>query len=203
MNQTGETIIMSETDTQTATEDATGSGAETGQDATTDDGAQSVSFTQSELDSRVSMGIKAALAKQQDDHDAKSNKAKMDVERAQLEADGKHKELYEHTQAQYDALKAEIDNKEYKFQASEVLGKMGLSGYATVLMDGSNSIESLTTRAEAFKVAIDSGIETGVKAALETGTGRVPSNNTKAEPIALGDMNKEQITQYKKDNGFV
>ena len=190
--------MASETETPEVTEEATQDGAETGQTVDTEEpAAQPKTYTESELDSRISAALKAQLER----IETQKAQEKAEAEKKQLAEAGKHDELYQQTQAELDALKAEIERKDYQFKAQQILANEGLAQYSDVLIGGTNSVEELEQKAKAFKTAVDSAIETGIKSALNTGSGRVPESKPTPDKT-LDQMDAEELKAWKKANGY-
>ena len=191
---------MSETDAQAATDEATQAGAEPGQDAKTEnDAVPSKVFTQSELDSRISMALKSAQ-KRADDENEKRLKQEQQIA---LVKDGEYEQLYKQTQADMDAMKADLAAKDFRVEANDVLVKLGMSHYADALIPGVKDTDELIQRAEAFKAGVASAAEAEVAKRLDTGTHRVPTNTKATEPVPLDKMTTDEFLEFKKANKLV
>lgn len=161
------------------TTEATDAGAETEQATETKDDSTGKTYTESEVDSRVSRGIKSALEKR----DADTNKKAEQDRKIALMQDGKYEELYNSQQADIDALRSELGESNFKSEAQAVLVKLGLSHFADALLPNTKTIDELLQRAEAFKAGVKAKAAEDVRQALDTGKPSVPSN-TKA-PVAM------------------
>jgi hypothetical protein len=192
---------MSETDAQEATDEATPAGVEPGQDAKTEQDAAvpEKMFTQSELDSRISAGIKSY----QKNTEAEREKQRKQDEAIALLKDGEYKQLYEQTQADLDAIRADSRADKFQVEANGVLVKLGMSHYSDALIPGVETIDELMQRAEAFKAGVASAAEAEVAKRLDTGTHRVPTNIKPTEPVGFGEMTTEQFVEYKRQNKLV
>jgi len=193
---------MSKEDTAQATEEATHDGAETEQAADTNEDAQQEpekQYTQSELDSRISMGIKAYIA----NAEADIEKQRAQDEKIALVKDGEFEALWKTTQAEVDALRADIKTNDFKAEAQGVLVKLGLAHYADALIPGISTIDELLQRAETFRNGIEHGIKHGVKDALDTGKPRIPSDKHTAKPKTPDTMNREEFIEWKRQGGYV
>ena len=189
---------MAETETQEATEEATHDGAETGQDANTDEAKQEDAYTQADVDRRVSAALKAY----QDKRDKES--AEQQAQDAKVAAinDGEFKKAWESTQAELDAIRADLATKDYQVEAQGVLVKLGLSHFGDALIPGTKTVDDLIQRAEVFKAGMERGIEDEVKKRLDTGPSKIPGNAPKPQDKAISDMTIPEFQEWKRSKNL-
>ena len=191
---------MAEEETQPQTEEATQDGAETDGNADTKDATQDErQFTQSELDSRTSAGIKAYIEKRE----VESEEQRKQDEQIAAIKDGKFEEALKYTQAKLDALEAAQTDKDYKLEAQGVLVKLGMSHFTDALIPGTKTIDELLQRAEAFKSGLEQGIEQGVNERLNTGPTRTPASTHKTPDKTPDKMDREEFAAFKIAHGLV
>jgi hypothetical protein len=183
---------MSEKDKQDQTNAETQAGSKEGDQANTENDNVEPKFSQADLDRAVT----AASQKIAEKAEAQRQQDKADLEREKLEAEGKHKELYDLAQAELEAERKKNAANAFKVSANKVLNDMGLGEHAEVLMAGQSDLTQLTEKAQAFKETVDRAVSNGVQERLDTGKSKIPKN-TNTETPTLSNMTAEQWTAYK------
>jgi len=191
---------MSDEETSAATDEATDTGAETEQAADTKDDTQAEqSYTQAELDRRIS----AALNKQSENAARKAEEQRKQDEQIAAVKDGRFEDALNATRAELDAMKAAQANDHHKSEAQGVLIKLGLAHFADSIIPNTQTIDEVIQMAEAMKKAVDTKAEEEVKRRLDTGTGRAPANPTTPEAKTFDKMSGDEFKAYKKAHGLI
>ena len=196
---------MADEETQAATEEVTHDGAETGQQADTNEATQEeqAAFTPAELQKEVDRRVSQAMIKAEEKRQAELEKQAREQEKLNALKEGEFEKAFKMTQAKLDQLEAELQSKEYKNDAHTTLVKLGMSHYADVLIPGTSTIDELIQRAEAFKRGMQEAAEQEVKKKLDTGPSRTPDNVTPPTPKPLDQMDKEEFIEWKRQNKLV
>jgi hypothetical protein len=191
---------MSDEETPAATAEATDTGAKTEQPADTkDDTPSEPSYTQADLDRRIS----AALKKQGDNTERKAEEQRKQDEQIAAVKDGRFEDALTATRAELDTMKAAMAQDNHKSEAQSVLIKLGLTEFADSIIPNTQTIDDVIQMAEAMKKAVDEKAEEEVKRRLDTSTGRVPLNPTTPEKKTLDQMDKDEFKQFKIDHNLV
>lgn len=188
-------------ETQNATVEA---GDDAGQDKVTEAKSQDEEKRiQAMIDRRVTEALKTQEARLMDEYNAKIEAEREAKERAKLESEGRFEELNSKTQAELDDLRSSIAERDFRLQASEWLQQEGLSLHTTAIMRGARSMEEVESNAKAFKDAVASAVEQGVRGALDTGPPRTPVNTKPTQSKTADQMTPEEFEVYKKARGLV
>ncbi len=196
---------MSEQDSATTTADATQAGAESGATQTTDKGdtGHATPITRSDIDREIAKAVQSNMANME----AKQSKlllAKEEEQRkAQMESDGRHKELLAETKAEVAALRAEAEAREYKLSAREAVDSMSMSRFAEVLITSNvEPIETTRERAERLKDIFESELQARMEKALDTGS-NVHKNTNAPPPKDMSTLSGEDWVAERKRRGLM
>jgi len=121
-------------------------------------------YTQAELDRKVQEGVATNAKKLQDKLEVEKAKA----ERELLAKQGQYEELTKKLSGEVEALRRENDAKELKAQVRAALDAAGLSSYAPIFDNDTNTMEGCQAIIDKLGIMTEKAVETGVAGKLKT-----------------------------------
>lgn len=182
---------------QPETKEATQAGAEEGREAETKEASKEKTYTQAELDQRITeAGIKSE----------KRMIEAMELKEAQadqkrLEEAGKYEELYRSKNAETEALKAKNKVAQFNMDARKLVSDLGLANHDS-LIGNTDSLQTVVQRAEQYKADVAKDVEAGILEALNTGKDHVPKTNTNTTDKTVDQLTPEEFKEWKTAQGL-